>query len=398
MGLTVDNLLAAVAVVAGETASRPADIADLVHRAEPPLAPTLFSAWETEGVELTPAWRGELDTARRRLEFYRVARERIRAKVPGLTTVKGLEVADLYPAGFIRNMSDLDLIAPDEADQWQAASFLLQDGWDLDTATFTQISGTMHVMVSLRRPHEDHDEPPYGVEITTYYAAGNQGGIPPVLSLPEQWRAPAVKNTLMLLHERYEQPFRARDLIDASLLHASLRDGESDTLLRAVVALGLAPEYAELARLVGKAGLGALPALPGGRRTMAMVRARRIARSASFLARPLAGTGRHLQRHRITGDVGLVERRAWAAVQRLLHPVPAARAGLLAFGLPLDGPPPDVASAVLFRRGPLAWADTPIARFVLTIGDDVSQAAVDELSAGDGTGAAGAGAAVEASR
>jgi len=56
-------------------------------------------------------------------------------------------------------------------------------------------------------------------------------------------------------------------------------------------------------------------------------------------------------------------------------------AGLLSFGLPVDGPPPDVKSAVLHRRDEHAWVDTPVARFLLTIGDDVPESLFDELSA-----------------
>ena len=77
-------------------------------------------------------------------------------------------------------------------------------------------------------------------------------------------------------------------------------------------------------------------------------------------------------------------------MQRRL-PVPAALSGgLLAFGLPLEGPAPRVDRAVLCRRGNLAWADTPVGRFLLTIGDYVSQDEVDDLT-GPGPAAAHAG-------
>jgi hypothetical protein len=59
----------------------------------------------------------------------------------------------------------------------------------------------------------------------------------------------------------------------------------------------------------------------------------------------------------------------------------AVRAGLVAFGLPLEGRRPDVASAVLRHRNKLTWVDTPVARFLLTIGEEVPQSAIDELSA-----------------
>ncbi|HVB43694.1 MAG TPA: hypothetical protein VNF47_13455 [Streptosporangiaceae bacterium] len=397
MGLTADNLLDALAVCSGKRATGTAEIVDLVHQAEPSLAPTLFAAWEAAGAELTPAMRDELEIGRRRVAYYRAVLERLRAKVPELATVKGLEVAGLYPPGFIRNMSDLDLVAPSEQDQWEIARLLMQEeGWDLDSATFMRLNGDLYVMVSMRHPHENPDQPPYGAEITTYYTLGNQGGIPPVLSLPAKWRVPAVKNLLMLLNERYEQRYRARDLTDASLLRAQLSEAEAGTLVRAVVALGLAAEYAELTRLVAAAGLGQLPALPGRQWTVARVWGRRLARNVSFFARPLAGTGRQLQRRFMTGRMGPVDGLAWRAFERCLRTQSAIDAGLLAFGLPLDGLPPQVSTAALHFRGRLGWADTPVARFVLTIGEAVSQSAVDELSGPDHTRPAGPEAVAEA--
>jgi hypothetical protein len=380
MQLTAGNLVQALAICAKGPVDEPAEIVALVRQAQPSFAATLYSAWQAEGTELNPALRAELDAGRARVDFYRSVAAQVMSAVSGLTTIKGLEVAALYPDGLVRYMNDLDFIACSERTMWEAVSFLLEDGWDLDTATFSRIEGALRVMVSLRRPNEDRYQLPYGIELAPYYTLGNQGGIPPVLQLPEQWCTPAIKNTLMLLHERYEQPFRARDVVDAALLHESLRDGELDTLHRGVVALGLAAEYSELIRLINAVGLGSPPRLPGGQWTTARVRARRLARGASFFARPLAGTGRHLQRRLMTGEPGRAEGMVWAAVQRRLPVTTAIGAGLLAFGLPLDGPRPDVAAAVLYHRGELAWVDTPVGRFLLTIGDEVSESAVDELS------------------
>ena len=380
MALTSGDLVSALTVCSGSQADHPGEIVALVRRAQPSFAATLFSAWKAEGTSLNPALSYELDVARARVEFYRSVARRVLSAASDLTTVKGLEVGALYPEGWVRDMSDVDFIAPSEPSLWQAVGLLTEDGWELDTATFSRLDGTLQVMASLRRPHEDRYQPPYGIELATYVTLGNQGGIPPVVRLPEEWRPPAIKNLIMLLHERYEQPFRARDLIDAALLRTALRDAELDVLLRAVVRLGLAAEYAELVRLAGRAGLGPLPALPGGRLTVARVRARRLAHGATFFARPMAGTGRHLQRRLMIGQPGRVEQKAWSAVQRRL-PVPAAvTGGLLAFGLPLDGPRPAVTRTALYRRGNLAWADTPAGRLVLTIGDEVDEDAVDELS------------------
>jgi hypothetical protein len=384
MDLTADNLVEALLTGSGEPADGPAEIVALVRKAQPSFAATLFSAWQAEGEELSPALRDEIAAARARTEFYRSVAGRLMETVPGLTTIKGLEVAALYPPALVRYMNDLDVIAPSQAALWQAVSFLTGDGWELDTGTFSCLDGALQVLVSLRRSHEDRYQLPYGIELATYYTLGNQGGIPPILRLPEQWRVPAIKNTLMLLHERYEQPFRARDLIDAALLNDSLRGAQLDALHEAVITFGLAVEYAELVRLTTRAGVGSLSELPGGRWTTARVRARRLARGAGFLASPLAGAGRHLQRRLMMGHPSRAEGMVWEAVQRRLHVATAVPAGLLAFGLPLEGPRPEVSTAVLRRRGKLAWADTPAGRFLLTIGNEVSEEAVEELSTPEG--------------
>ncbi|HVB43700.1 MAG TPA: hypothetical protein VNF47_13485 [Streptosporangiaceae bacterium] len=381
MDFTADNVLDALTLCSGKLATRPDEIVDLVHRAEPGLAVTLFSAWEADGIDLSPALRGEVEAVRQRMDFYRAVTEHLRAKVPELTTIKGLEVADLYPAGLVRNMTDIDVVAPSESAQWDIAALLIQDGWELDSGTAVCVGGELRVMISMLLPHEDRYQAPYSAEISTLYTLGNLGGIPPVLGLPAQWQTPAIKNLLMLLNERYEQPFRAKDLIDSALLHEQLGGTEVDLLHQAVIELCLAAEYRELAGLVRTAGLASLPPLPGGRWTTTKVRARRAARQVRLLPRPVAFTGRNLQRRLMQGRTGRAGGIAWHALSRRIQAASAVRAGLVAFGLPLEGPPPDVPSAVLCRRNRIAWVDTPVARFLLTIGEDVTQAAVDELSA-----------------
>jgi hypothetical protein len=396
MGLTADKLVDALATCSGGEAEGAAvepgdanglaEIVLLVRHDQPTFAPTLLSAWQAEGRELSPLLQLELDTARARTAYYRSLDASIIAEVPGLTSVKGLEIIGLYPSGLARHMNDLDYVAAAETDLWQAASYLLRDGWELHTASFSFVSGSPQVMVSLRRPHEDPFQLPYGVELTTYYSMGNYGAVAPLLRLRDEWRSPAVKNMLMLLYERYEQRFRARDLVDTVVLHDAMHPEELTALHRAVVTLSLGVEYSELVELVRAAGLGSLPSLPGRRWTTGTIRARRMVRGASFFLRPLAGTGRQLQRRLITGEIGHVEGKVWDAVQRRLAVPPAISGGLLAFGLPLDMPSPEVTSTVLCRHGKLAWADTPIGRFLLTIGDYVSQDEVDELISRDGAG------------
>ncbi len=391
MGLTADNLVDALTVCAGGESAEfcsggvPDDEFEVVlmlRHAQPTFAPTVYSAWEAEGRELSPMLQSELDSARARVDYYRSVDAAMRAQVPGLDSVKGLEIIDLYPNGLARHQNDLDYVASGEDDLWDGCRHLLGTGWEVDTATFSVVKGAVGVMVSMRRPNEDPYQMVYGVELTTYYSLGNYGAINPLLGLPQRWRGTAIKNILMLLYERYEQPFRARDLVDTVLLHNELSRDELAELHRAVVELSLGVEYAELVELVGKTGLGPLPAWPGRRLATGTIRARRSARAASFFLRPVAGTGRQLQRRMITGQIGSLDGALWDAVQRRLTVPQALSGGLIAFGLPLDRPPP-VTRTVLRRRGRLAWADTPVARFLLTVGDYVSQGDVDELASED---------------
>ncbi len=382
MELSGANLVEALGTACGEQAEEPAEIVGLVRRAEPGFAATLFSAWQAEGIALNAALREDVESAASRVGFYRSVAAELTKQVDSLTTIKGLEVAALYPAGLVRYMNDLDFITPSEDDLWRAVGWLTDEGWETDTATFSFLEGSLRVMVSLRKQNEDRFRLPYGIELATYYTLGDQGGIPPIIELPARWQVPAVKNSIMLLHERYEQPFRARDLVDAALLHESMGEPERRALREAVAELNLAVEYAELVRLVNQAGLADLAPLPGGRWVTARTRAVRLTRGAGFFAKPVTGTGRHLQRRLMMAKPGRAEKAAWELVQRRLHPATAIRGGLLGFGLPLGGPRSEVASAVLRRRGDLAWVDTPAGRFLLTVGDFVSEEAVTELSEG----------------
>ncbi len=380
MDLTADNLVEALTVVARRPASGPMEIVDLVHEVQPNFAPTIFSAWKAEGKPLNPAMAYAVDYARDRFDYFKSVAAKLKSAVPGLSTIKGLEVAALYPDHLVRFQNDLDFIAPGQAELWQAVSLLTDDGWRVNTATFSELEGNLQAMVSTEHDHEDVYQVPPHVELTTYFTSGNQGGIPPIVRLPDEWRVPAVKNSVMLLHERYEQPFRARDLVDAALLQDSLDDSGLAELHKAVVALGLVVAYDELVRLVAKTSLPPLRPLPGGQRTATLARARRVTRNASYFARPLGGTGRTLQRRSMQRKVTRAEILAWETLQRQMHVTTGIGAGLLAFGLPIGGPRQDVTEAVIRSKGKLAWADTPAGRFLLTLGDYVTQAAIDELS------------------
>jgi len=380
MDLTAENLIAALAVCSGEQAQDPAELVEIVRKTEPNFAATLFSAWQAEGLDLSPALAEELAAVNRRVDWYRSVAARLHAEVDSLTTIKGLEVAALYPPGLVRYMNDLDFITFSEPDLWRAVGLLLADGWKAETATFSYLGGKLNVVISMRMPAEDPFRLAYGVELATYYTLGNQGGIPPIIKLPPQWMSPPVKNTIMLLHERYEQPFRVRDVVDAALLHRSMPEPDRRALHDAIKSLNLAVAYAELVKLINAAGLGPVQALPGGQLTIARARATRLARGVSFFAKPVAGTGKHLQRRLMLAKPGRAESMAWELVQQRLNPATAIKAGLIAFGLPVTGKNPGLSVAELHQRGEHAWVDTPAGRFLLTLGDYVSESAVEELS------------------
>lgn len=380
MELTANHLVTALLGESGENPDARAEAVAVMRQAQPSFVATLLSAWQAEGDDLNPALRYDLDAARRRIDFYRSVSARVLAEAPGLTPIKGLEVADLYPAGLVRSMNDLDFVASAETDLWPAVTMLRDDGWTIDTATFSHLDGALQVMVSLRRPNEDVYLLPYGVEVATYYTLGDLGGVGPVRVLPTAWRTPVVKNTLMLLYERFEQPYRTRDLVDTALVHAAADRVELSHLAEAVSRLGLSREYAELATLTNRAGLGPLPVPPMSGWSRPVARARRLARGASFFRRPVIGAARHLQRRLVSGKLGGPEMPAWASISARMPVGRAIRAGLLGFGLPLEGPVPTVDAAVLRARGKTAWVDTPVGRFLLAIGDDVSRSVVDELS------------------
>src|SRR6185437_6139057 len=99
-----------------------------------------------------------------------------------------------------------------------------------------------------------------------------------------------------------------------------------------------------------------------------------------FGRRPIDWAARNLQRRQMLGLARRTENLVWAAVPRWMSVASAMRAGLVSFGLPLDGPPPEVKAAVLRHHNGTTWVDTPVARFLLTIGDEISQAAIDDLS------------------
>ncbi|MCA1705920.1 MAG: hypothetical protein LC808_22730 [Actinobacteria bacterium] len=168
MDLDVVALTRVLGLCAGEQPGGPEETVLLLRQSQPSFAPTMYSAWQSEGWELNAALRYELDVQRRRVQRYRELAIELATAEASIVSMKGLEIADHYPPGWVRYMNDLDYAATDEATLWRLVEWLVQRGWDVDTGTFSVVDRRLHIMISLRLPHEDRYSLPYGVEVLNY--------------------------------------------------------------------------------------------------------------------------------------------------------------------------------------------------------------------------------------
>lgn len=354
MELNADALVRVLAVCCGEEPAGPEEAVWLCRQRQPSFLATLCSAWEglNAGLEF------ELESQRARVAFYRVLAASLDS--PSVIPLKGLEVGRLHPDGWVRYMNDLDYHVAEPELLWEVAASLIERDWSLDSGTFTRVNNSLQVLLSFRLPHPDRYQLPYGVELTTYVSLGDLGGVPPVLALTPD--LVPVKNLMMLLFERFEQPFRARDLVDGALLIESMDAGAVE---RMVDRLDLWPEYAELASLLSRAELGPSPRIPRD----AVARARR--RRAGRLVRSTlsaAGLARRTQQRMVARGLPALGRRAFERVGARW----ALDQGLLCFGLPVQGRAERVRVG---GRDDLTWVDTPVGRFLLTPGDELPSSA-----------------------
>ncbi|MGW5687533.1 nucleotidyltransferase family protein [Nonomuraea sp. NPDC003754] len=354
-GVSAAQLEGTLALVTGQELETPGEMLYVARREQPSLVATLLSAWEGEGRRLGPGLAHELAQHRGRMAFYRQQQARLPVAVVSL---KGLEIADRYPDPLLRYMNDLDFWVPQRERLWELAAWLLDDGWSMHTATFIRLEREPEVILSLRRRPDDPYGLPYGIELSTLAYLGDGLGAPHRTSVPGD---PVVKNLVALLYERFEQPYRARDLIDVAVLLGAASPGTLRACALAVSELALWPEYAELAALLA-AGPLEVPELPGERR--ALVRASRLRRRTTVvkaLRRPVSLAATVLQ-SRMTG----------AAVLDRLSPKAALEAGLTLFALPVEGGV-RTDRLTIGESGGALWAHTPVGRFILVHGDEVDE-------------------------
>ncbi|GAA4055925.1 hypothetical protein GCM10022248_24220 [Nonomuraea soli] len=353
--MNAEQLVATLELVTGEEMETPGEVLYVARREQPSLVATLLSAWESEGRRLSPTLAHELEQQRGRMAFYRGQWERLADRPVSL---KGLEVADRYPGRLLRYMNDLDLWVPERDRLWAMTGGLLDEGWSMHTATFVRFGGRTEVIVSLRRLPDDPYGLPYGIELSTVAYIGDGIGAPHRTGAPQD---PVVKNLLALIYERFEQRYRARDLVDAAVL---LAGADRDTLARCAEAIGEAelwPEYAELASLLERSPFD-VPELPGDRRAQLRdSRSRRRARVLGAMRRPVRLAARTLQLSR-----------PGAAILERLTPKAALDAGMILFALPVEGGE-RTDELTLREQGRALWAHTPVGRFILVHGTEVDE-------------------------
>ncbi|MFF8263044.1 hypothetical protein [Streptomyces virginiae] len=154
--------------------------AELLHRARAGrhLPHLVLSALAGDGVRMGEAARAELGRARDRVARY--ARLAVGlARSTGVHAIRGLPLAGYYPAGLLRPLDTLDLVAPDEAALWQAVIRLVTDHpvEHIDVSLFGE--RPHHTAVTLHWPAEDPlVDPWYRVHVSTAALPGDGRGVP----------------------------------------------------------------------------------------------------------------------------------------------------------------------------------------------------------------------------
>jgi hypothetical protein len=362
------------------------DLLDAASSPDHKLKVTLLSAMATAGQELSPGQQAELSDNRHRIERYRVAWSIVSAAAPDAFVVKGTSISSRYPAGLIRSAGDMDVIGP--SDQlWLAARALLAEGWQL--FAFTIFRGltpadSLEVLMELSQPSDTSIEEPYGVELRTL-DVGTSIVRPPVRltgQLPQ-----VAASVLALAAERWERPFRTRDIYDLAVLHEYLDAAERASLADGLTATGLWPAMQELSDLLVRSGLRPAPDLPGSRRGVRRARARWLAQAVIRIGNPVRALG-FLSLRTVDHDRGAFADRLAQATHKRVGSWRLHRRGLPLFAVPL---PEDAAleeAAIreaaatetrlqvaasgakmrLVRFGPHVVALTPVGPFLMVAG------------------------------
>ncbi|MEU9132844.1 hypothetical protein AB0D08_32860 [Kitasatospora sp. NPDC048540] len=220
--------------------------AELLHHARTvsfTLPPLLLSAAVHAGRPTGTGSDDELRRHRTRLATY----DRIAAAVAetGTRVVKGPALARFQPPWAVRTCGDLDLLAPGEAELWQAARRIseLLPVHDIQLTLIGSGPGR-HLMVGLGAPSpEPWLDPELKIELATFAYPGDWETVPLRAAMPEH---DATAQLLAVAEERFQRPFTVRDVLDCAAVLTSAEAPAPIALAETAHAWHLAPELLEL--------------------------------------------------------------------------------------------------------------------------------------------------------
>ncbi|WP_369260728.1 nucleotidyltransferase family protein [Streptomyces sp. R35] len=330
------------------------------------LAATLLSLWAAGGEELTDDQTAELRLAQERIERYQQVWERLQEHAPDAFLLKGMTIAALYPPGVLRSAGDLDVICPRHADLWACARHLAATGWELEAFTVGPArpgdTVSPHLGAEFRKPAPDPSQDPYAVGLFTAEIVTDVHG--PARQLARPSRSPLAASTVALVAERWERPFRSRDLLDLVLLLRALDEQGVQQVRDDLDKAGLWPEWREAMRGIARLGWRPSVVLPHTRAAAVRARLLRWARTAVRWSSPVRAAAFAAQ----SGIEGRGGRLA-ALASDLVHRRPGARR-LLAAGVPLFGVPLDTPDAPTDVQPDIPLDDKPVEQLRL---DDVGR-------------------------
>lgn len=365
------------------SAGAPADASflEIARAPEHKLATTVLSAEAAAGRPLRPAEQAELDANRHRISRYTETWSVVSDAAPDACVVKGSSIAAHYPDGLLRAAGDMDVICP-ASQVWPAARALIKAGWQVSTFTIFPTSASAYtvspgqvrdardldILVELSQPSDTEIEEEYAVELRTVEVATSI--LKPARRLPEP--LPGVAGSVLaLVAERWERPFRTRDVYDLAVLCDHLDPAQTARLCTALTATGLWPEMLELSSLLDRSGLRPAPDLPNARRLARRASAARLAGSAIRWSNPVRVLG-YLSMTTADTDRGALADRLAAVVHERIGTWRLLRLGLPLFGVPI--PPAltgGLATADAFRLVRISAhlvALTPAGPFLMTAG------------------------------
>ncbi|MGC4982041.1 nucleotidyltransferase family protein [Streptomyces sp. DT193] len=344
------------------------------------LAATLLSLWAEDGRPLTEAERAELRLHRERVDHYRRIWSRLRTAAPGASLLKGMTIAGLYPPGVLRAAGDLDVVCPGHEDLWNCARHLTANGWDLAAFTVsparTGDGVPLHLGAEFRSPAPEPSPDPYAVglftaEIVTEVRA-------PAWQLTRPSHSALAACAVALVAERWERPFRSRDLLDLALLLQHLDDTGVRQLRTDLARTGLWPEWREALRAMARLGWRPAVTLPHTRRAAVRARLLRAAHATARWSSPVRAPALIAQAG-IEGEGGRIAELASDLAHRGIGARRLLGAGLPLFGVPVDDERTD--RLRLHDVGRHLVARTPLGSFLLVSGA-ARREWLDEAAAG----------------